>query len=69
MLTSRSAGRQRGDVAAVDEDAAGVGASSPAIMRSVVVLPQPDGPSSVVSVPARTSKLTPRRPAARRASP
>ena len=26
--------------------------SSPAIMRSVVVLPQPDGPSSVTSLPA-----------------
>jgi hypothetical protein len=28
-----------------------VGDSSPAIMRSVVVLPQPDGPRMVVSVP------------------
>ena len=35
-----------------------VGASSPAIMRSVVVLPQPLGPSSVVSVPRGTRKLT-----------
>ena len=29
-----------------------VGSSSPAIIRSVVVLPHPDGPSSVTSVPA-----------------
>ena len=36
-----------------------VGVSSPAIMRSVVVLPQPDGPSSTVKLPAGTVKLTP----------
>src|SRR6266852_94972 len=35
-----------------------VGRSSPAIERSVVVLPQPDGPSSVNSLPSGTSKLT-----------
>ena len=35
-----------------------VGASSPAIIRSVVVLPQPLGPSSVVSVPRATRRLT-----------
>ena len=29
-----------------------VGSSSPAIMRSVVVLPQPEGPSKVTRVPA-----------------
>src|SRR5215510_4139818 len=34
------------------------GFSSPAIERSVVVLPQPLGPSSVKSLPAGTSKLT-----------
>src|SRR5713226_5190637 len=32
--------------------------SSPAIMRSVVVLPQPDGPSMVKNSVSRTSKLT-----------
>src|SRR5258708_37941849 len=32
--------------------------SSPAIMRSVVVLPQPDGPSMVKTSGSRTSKLT-----------
>ena len=36
-----------------------VGISSPAIMRSTVVLPQPEGPRMVVSVPLGTSKLTP----------
>ncbi|MNT26382.1 hypothetical protein D3C72_1619530 [compost metagenome] len=36
-----------------------VGDSSPAIMRSVVVLPQPEGPRMVVSVPTGTSKLMP----------
>ena len=34
-----------------------VGDSSPAIRRSVVVLPQPDGPRMVVSVPRGTLKL------------
>jgi hypothetical protein len=29
----------------------------PAIMRSVVVLPQPEGPSSVTSSPWRNSRL------------
>ena len=32
--------------------------SSPATIRSVVVLPQPDGPSSVTSWPGRTSNDT-----------
>ena len=32
--------------------------SSPAIIRSVVVLPQPDGPSSVSSSPSATSSET-----------
>ena len=36
-----------------------VGDSSPAIMRSVVVLPQPEGPRMVVSVPCGTVKLIP----------
>jgi hypothetical protein len=54
MLTLRCAGPQRGHVLAVDDDlATEVGDSSPAIMRSVVVLPQPEGPRMVVSVPLR----------------
>src|SRR4030066_144436 len=36
-----------------------VGYSSPAIMRSAVVLPHPDGPSSVTSCPAGISRVTP----------
>ena len=36
-----------------------VGVSRPAIMRSVVDLPQPDGPSRTVKLPAGTVKLTP----------
>src|SRR3979409_2684320 len=35
-----------------------VGRSNPAIERNVVVLPQPDGPSSVNSLPSGTSKVT-----------
>jgi hypothetical protein len=36
-----------------------LGASSPAIRRSVVVLPQPLGPRIVVSVPLGTTRSTP----------
>src|SRR6185312_4219281 len=36
-----------------------VGCSSPATQRKVVVLPQPEGPSSTTISPAGTSKLTP----------
>src|SRR6202140_340868 len=36
-----------------------VGCSSPATQRSVVVLPQPEGPSSTTISPAGTPKLTP----------
>jgi hypothetical protein len=35
------------------------GRSSPAMQRSVVVLPQPEGPSSVMSLPVSTARLTP----------
>src|SRR4051812_41289114 len=38
------------------------GVSSPAMARSVVVLPQPEGPRSVNSSPSPTSKLTPSTP-------
>src|SRR5690606_1770893 len=33
-----------------------VGCSKPAIMRKVVVLPQPDGPKNVVKEPSSTSR-------------
>src|SRR6187549_2220272 len=36
-----------------------VGATKPAIIRSVVVLPQPDGPSSTTSSPCPMSRSTP----------
>src|SRR5258708_26235173 len=36
-----------------------VGCSSPATQRKVVVLPQPEGPSSTTISPAGTAKLTP----------
>ena len=36
------------------------GSSKPAIMRKVVDLPQPDGPSSVSSSPVRDARLTSR---------
>src|SRR6188472_2205735 len=36
-----------------------VGCSSPATQRSVVVLPQPEGPSRTTISPGATSKLTP----------
>src|SRR5215831_19345112 len=35
-----------------------VGSTKPAIMRSVVVLPQPEGPSSTTSSPCRMSRST-----------
>ena len=45
--------RQRGDVAAVDAHRAGARASrGPAMMRSVVDLPQPEGPSRTQNVPS-----------------
>ena len=37
-------GRQRRDILAVEQHAPADGASSPAISRSKVVFPQPDGP-------------------------
>src|SRR5688572_11352959 len=36
-----------------------VGRSSPAIIRSIVVLPQPDGPRSEISLPGGSSRSTP----------
>ena len=59
MLTLRSAGLSAVTSLPPMKICPEVGASSPAIMRSVVVLPQPDGPSSVVSVPRGTVKLMP----------
>ena len=60
MLTLRSAGPSRVTSRPPIQMLPALGASSPAIMRRVVVLPQPLGPSSVVSVPGAISKLTSR---------
>src|SRR3954463_5350898 len=40
------------------------GVSSPAIQRNVVVLPQPEGPSSVKKVPGSSAKFASRMPPA-----
>ena len=58
MLTSRSNGGRFGDVGTVEHDAPAVGSSKPAIMRSIVVLPEPDGPSSEKNSPAPMSSET-----------
>ena len=58
MLTSRSAGERAVTSAPPIRMRPAFACSSPAISRKVVVLPQPDGPSSVTSVPAAISKLT-----------
>ena len=54
----RSFASMRGDVAVADQNLARAGSWKPAIMRKVVVLPQPDGPSSVINSPGATSRLT-----------
>jgi len=59
MLTSRSVADSAVTSSLSIRMAPSLAASSPAIMRSTVVLPQPDGPSSVVKVPDATAKLTP----------
>ena len=51
--------RLRGHVRAFKQDPALVGRSKPAIRRSVVVLPEPEGPSIVKNSPAGTSRSTP----------
>ena len=53
------AGRQRRSTSSPSKRTAPAsGTSSPAMMRSSVVLPEPDGPSSATSSPAGTSRLT-----------
>src|SRR6266700_5149978 len=65
MPSSRSRGGSRMPLAGDDTTrpammiSPSVGCSSPATHRSVVVLPQPDGPSSTTISPAGTAKLTP----------
>ena len=53
-------GRHVRDVVAVEQDPpASVGRSNPPIIRSVVVLPQPDGPSSEKNSPGAISRSMP----------
>jgi hypothetical protein len=47
------------DVDAVEQDRALVGRTKPAIIRSVVVLPQPDGQSRVKNSPDGISRSMP----------
>ena len=56
MLTSRSVGGSSVTSSPPIRMRPAVGISRPAIMRRVVVLPQPDGPSSVTSVPGSMVK-------------
>ena len=58
MLTSRSAAESRVTSLSPIMIWPSLAISRPAIMRSVVVLPQPEGPSSVTSLPASMEKLT-----------
>ena len=58
MLTSRSEGGSSVTSSPPIRIVPPVGTSRPAIMRSVVVLPQPEGPSSVTRCPASIVKDT-----------
>ena len=60
MLTSRLSGPMPVTSAPCSRTWPRVGCSNPAIMRSVVVLPQPDGPSREKNSPSRIVRLTPR---------
>ncbi len=52
MLTGRSYGGSRETSSPASSIVPSSGASNPAIIRSVVVLPEPDGPSIVKNSPA-----------------
>ena len=58
MLTSRSNGGFRSRRSPWSRTRPSVGSSKPAIIRSVVVLPEPDGPSIEKNSPSRTSRST-----------
>ena len=59
MLTSRSNGARRVTSRPWRRIRPSVGSSKPAIIRSVVVLPEPDGPSIEKNSPSRTSRSMP----------
>ena len=69
MLTLRSAGPSVVTSCPSMRMVPAVGDSSPAIMRSEVVLPQPEGPRMVVSVPLGTRRSMPLTTSGERASP
>ena len=52
MFTGRLCGGNARDVGAAESTRPSFGRSKPAMMRSSVVLPQPDGPSSVTNSPS-----------------
>ena len=58
MLTSRSNGGRRPTSSPPSSTRPSSGTSKPAMSRSVVVLPEPDGPSSVKNSPCATSRST-----------
>ena len=59
MLTSRSNGATRVTSRPLSITVPAVGCSNPAIMRSTVVLPEPDGPSMEKNSPSAMSRSTP----------
>ena len=69
MLTFRSAGPSVVTSSPSIRICPPLGDSSPAMSRRVVVLPQPEGPSKVVSVPFGTTRSMPLTTRGERASP
>ena len=59
MFTSRAYGACVGDVDAAERIRPAVGTSKPAIIRSTVVLPEPDGPSIEKNSPSARSRSMP----------
>ena len=58
MFTSRSNGGTRVTSRPASSMSPSSGSSNPAIIRSIVVFPDPDGPSSEKNSPSRTSRST-----------
>jgi hypothetical protein len=58
-LTSRANGGRSDTSVPASSTVPASGRSKPAISRNVVVLPEPDGPSSVKNSPRRTSRSMP----------
>ncbi len=57
MAMSRSLGGSSFTTPVADQELAGVIDSRPAIMRRVVLLPQPDGPTSTTNSPSRDLEI------------